>query len=101
MEDLDGDVAIVADIVREIDGCHAAGSELAVDAIAIGKGGGQSRENVVVRHEAGPKERKSGSAASIEVGASIRLYGSSTPAVRMGTCGPRGHIAVPDGVPLP
>src|SRR5262245_48525872 len=50
MEDLDGDVAVVADVVREIDRRHAAGAELPIDAIAIGEGGGQSRKNVVVRH---------------------------------------------------
>ena len=33
MQHLDGDVAIVLEIVREVDGRHAAGAELALDAI--------------------------------------------------------------------
>ena len=56
MEHLDRDVAIVAEVVREKDGGHTTGAELAVDAISIGEGGGQSRENVVVRHDAGRGE---------------------------------------------
>ena len=38
-EDLDGDVAIVPQVVGEVDGRHAAGAELAIDAIAIGECG--------------------------------------------------------------
>ena len=38
-QDLEGDGPIVPEIVSEIDGGHAAASELALDAIAIGQGG--------------------------------------------------------------
>ena len=34
MQHLDGDVAVVLEIVREVHGGHAAGAELAVEAIA-------------------------------------------------------------------
>ena len=36
-QDLDGDVAIVLEVVREIDGGHAARAELALDAVAVGQ----------------------------------------------------------------
>ena len=38
-ENFDGDFAIVLEVVREIDGRHAAGAELALDAIAVGERG--------------------------------------------------------------
>jgi hypothetical protein len=37
MEDLDGDVAVVPDVMREVDGGHAALSELALDAVPVGQ----------------------------------------------------------------
>ena len=39
MQYFDGDIAIVFEIVREIDSGHAAGAEFAVDAITIGERG--------------------------------------------------------------
>ncbi len=63
MQNLDGDVATVPQVVGEVDGRHAAGAELAIDAIAIGERGSQSRENVVVRHEEG---------AAVMKGANVR-----------------------------
>ena len=41
MQHLDRDVAIVLEVVREVDGRHAAGAELALDAVAVGKRGGE------------------------------------------------------------
>ncbi len=46
MEDLDGDVAVVLQVVREIHGRHAAGAELALDAIALGECGRQIFQRV-------------------------------------------------------
>ena len=40
-EDLEGDGAIVLDVVGEIDRRHAAGTELTLQAVAVGEGGGQ------------------------------------------------------------
>jgi hypothetical protein len=64
VEDLDGDVAVVALVVREEDRRHAAGAELALDAVATGERLAESSEDVV-RHVAGirgdlaePGERK-------------------------------------------
>jgi hypothetical protein len=45
-QDLDGDPAIVLQVQREIDGGHAARAELALDAVAVGQGGGELREGV-------------------------------------------------------
>ena len=42
VEDLDRDRAIVLEIVREVDGGHAALPELALDAVAVGEGGSES-----------------------------------------------------------
>ena len=36
VEDLDGDVAVVLEVAGEVDGRHAAGAELALDAIVRG-----------------------------------------------------------------
>src|SRR5512143_4166789 len=47
VQDLDRDVAIVLEVVREINGCHAAGTKFALDAVAIGDGGRQTRQDVV------------------------------------------------------
>ena len=37
VQHLDGDVAVVPEVVREIHGRHAARAELALDAIAVGE----------------------------------------------------------------
>ncbi len=44
VQDLDGHVALVLEVVREVDGGHAAGAELALDAVAVGQGGGEALE---------------------------------------------------------
>ena len=36
---LDGDVAIMPDVVREVDGCHPARTEFPHDAVSVGKCG--------------------------------------------------------------
>ena len=41
VEHFDGDVAVVLQVVGEVDGRHAAGAELALDAIAAGERGGK------------------------------------------------------------
>ena len=41
-EDLDGDLAVVLEVVGEVDGGHAARAELAFEAVAVGEGGGQA-----------------------------------------------------------
>ena len=38
MQHLDGDVAIVLEVVREVDRGHAASAEFALDGIAVGQG---------------------------------------------------------------
>ena len=38
MEDFNCDVAVVFDVVGEVDGGHAAGAELALDFVAAGEG---------------------------------------------------------------
>ena len=60
-EDLDGDGAIVLEVVREVDGGHAARAELALDAVAVGEGVREGRRDG--RHLAGPREAKLGSTA--------------------------------------
>ena len=40
-EDLEGDFAVVAEVVREIDRGHAALTEFAVEAVAVGEGRGE------------------------------------------------------------
>jgi hypothetical protein len=42
LEHLDGDLAVVFDILREINRGHAAGTELALDSVAVGEGGGEA-----------------------------------------------------------
>ena len=42
VQDLDGDLAAVLQVVGEIDGGHAALAELALDAVAVGEGGGEA-----------------------------------------------------------
>ena len=44
---LDGDVAIVLEVVRQVDRRHTARAELALDAIPIGEACGQAEEVVV------------------------------------------------------
>ncbi len=46
-QDLDGDLAVVFEIFREVHGRHAAGAELALDGVAVGEGGGETGELVV------------------------------------------------------
>ena len=45
VQDLDGDVALVLEIMREIHCGHPAGPDFALDAIAVGDGGGESSPN--------------------------------------------------------
>ena len=45
-EDLDGDGAIVLEVVREVDGGHAARTELALDAVAVGQRRSKTRGGV-------------------------------------------------------
>ena len=46
LEHLDRDVAVVLQVVREVDGRHAAGAELPLDAVARAKGGLQTVQEV-------------------------------------------------------
>ena len=46
VEDLDRHRAVVLEIVREVDGGHAALAELALDAVAVGEGGGEASRRV-------------------------------------------------------
>ena len=46
VEDLDRHRAIVLEVVREVDGGHAALAELALDAVAVGEGGGESHQKI-------------------------------------------------------
>ena len=46
MDDLDCDLAAMAEVFGEVDGGHAALSELALDAVAVGEGGGEGSEGV-------------------------------------------------------
>jgi hypothetical protein len=46
VQDLDGDVAIVLDVVREIDRGHAARAEFALDAVAVGQRRGDARNGL-------------------------------------------------------
>ena len=45
-EDLDGDLALVAEVVREVDGGHAALAQLALDPVAVGEGRPESLNGV-------------------------------------------------------
>ncbi len=42
LEDLDGDLAVVLEVVGEVDGGHAAGPKLALDAVAVGQCRGEA-----------------------------------------------------------
>ncbi len=46
VQHLDGDIAFVADVVREVDRGHAALTEFALDAVAIGQRGGEACESL-------------------------------------------------------
>ena len=48
-QDLEGDLAIVLEVLGEIDGGHAAGTQLALDAVAIGQCSGEAVEGRVQR----------------------------------------------------
>jgi hypothetical protein len=50
--DLDGDVAVVLQVFREVDGRHAAAAQLALDPVAAGQRGAQLFEGVA--HERAP-----------------------------------------------
>ena len=52
LEHLDGDLALVLEVVREVHGRHTAGTEFAVDAVAVGQGGGGAGQGVA--HLANP-----------------------------------------------
>ena len=43
LEHLDGDLALVPQVVSEIDGCHAPLPELALDAVVSNEGSGKAR----------------------------------------------------------
>ena len=45
-EHLEGDAAVVADVLGEIDGRHAAGADLAVEAVAVREGGLETAEEL-------------------------------------------------------
>jgi hypothetical protein len=42
MQHFDRDISIMFDVVREIHGGHATGAEFALDAVAVGDGGGEA-----------------------------------------------------------
>ncbi len=46
VEDFDGDLAVVLQVLREVHGGHAALTQLPLDPIAVGEGGGQARVRV-------------------------------------------------------
>ena len=46
VEDLDGDLAVVLEVVGEVDGGHAALAELALEAVAVGEGGGEAGDGI-------------------------------------------------------
>ena len=72
VEDLDGDVAVMPEVMGEEDGGHAAGADLAVDAIAVAEGVAQALKDVV-RHERVPGGKK---AAAIAGRLEARMYHS-------------------------
>jgi hypothetical protein len=45
-QDLDGDLAVVAEVLGEVDGRHAALAELALDAVAVGENGPEALDGV-------------------------------------------------------
>ena len=46
IEHLERDVAIVLQVLREVDGGHAAGADLALDPVAVSESGGQALQRV-------------------------------------------------------
>ena len=46
VEQLDGDFTTVAEVVGEVDGGHAAGTELALDPVAVRQGGSEPGDGV-------------------------------------------------------
>ena len=46
VQDLDGDLAAVLQVLGEVDGGHAALAELALEAVAVGQGGGEALHGV-------------------------------------------------------
>ena len=50
---LDRHLAIVAEVVRQVDGGHPARTELALDAVAVGEGGGKAGDGVAHRRTPG------------------------------------------------
>ncbi len=49
LEDLDRDLAVVLEILRQVDRGHAAGAEFALDAVAIGQRGVRRSSVVIAR----------------------------------------------------
>ena len=43
VQHLDRDLAVVLEVVREVDGGHAAGADLALEAVLVGQGGRDPR----------------------------------------------------------
>ena len=50
VEDFDCDVAVVSQVVREVDRRHSAHANFTIDAISIGKGGAKLVEGVGLAH---------------------------------------------------
>jgi len=78
LQHFDREGAVVLEIVGEIDGGHAAGAEIAFDAVAVGNGRGEAVE---VRCHRGPKmqrglERRTGSRMAAGTVASRQASGS-------------------------
>ena len=46
MQDLDGDLAVVLQVFGEVDGGHAALTELALETVAVGQGCGETIEAI-------------------------------------------------------
>ena len=61
-QDLERDFSVVAHVVREVDGGHGAGAELALDAVAVGEGGRRGRSARAV----GEGGRRGRSARAVE-----------------------------------
>ena len=81
MQHLDGDVALVLEIVREVDGGHPAGTEFAVDAVAVPDCGGDALH--VIAHDAGLRFLRS-DAGAIALSRMARMRGSPMIGCRSG-----------------
>ena len=85
-QDLDGDVAVVLEVAREVDGRHAAGAELALDAVV----GGERRRQVRHGHAGRWRRGEGGGRATEGVGSTIfaasrwfvLLYPNSSPGTK-------------------